>query len=179
MYSRQLDGDRRLHLCDSDDGVTWRRVTEMGGVTDPRRPWSETCIHIARDGLMTAFLRINCKVGSGVTQEQARGEIWEARPPYTSWNVRGRLPFRIEGPGVVEIRGVTYLFTRAFNSIGSANAQNVHVYKDGQTSLHCSIPCMRDCAYMIGVEHDGRIVAPFYCTAPDGVHLYLAEIPLD
>ena len=88
------------------------------------------------------------------------------------------LPFRIEGPGMIEVRGVTYLFTRAFNALGSANATNVHVYHDGQTRLHCSIPCMRDCAYMIGIEHRDQILAPFYCTAPDGVHLYLAEIPL-
>lgn len=73
---------------------------------------------------------------------------------------------------------MTYLLTRGFNALGQANAMNIHIWADGKLTPHCSIPCMRDCAYGHAIEHEGRMLMVFYCTAPDGVNLYLAKVPL-
>lgn len=163
---------RSLVLLHSSDGLRW---TQRASIGKPPGLWSETTIRIGDDGLMTALVRMKF---SHSRPDPAYGEVWQADAPYTQWRHVSTLPFRIEGPGLFDFQGVTYLLTRGFNALGQANAMNIHIWENGTLTPHCSIPCMRDCAYGHAIEHEGRMLMVFYCTAPDGVNLYLANVPL-
>ncbi len=171
-YTNGPTEERRLELLRSDDGLNWQAVGIIGA---PPGLWSETAICIDAQQRMTAFVRMKYSVQR--PEEPAWGEVWQAQPPYADWRKTATLPFRIEGPGVFEMAGQTYLITRGFNRIGQANALNIHRWRDEQLQLHCAIPCMRDCAYGHAVEHEGGLLVVFYCTVPDGVNLYLAQVP--
>jgi hypothetical protein len=172
-------GERRLALIRSDDGLDWQQVAALGEPHDRHGLWSETAIVVAPGGRMTAALRF--KWSPRRPEHPCLGEIWHSDPPYRQWHVTATLPFRLEGPALATFAGSTYLFTRGFNALGSACAMDIHRLDPdtGATHPHASIPTMRDCAYGQAVLSDPdtlRLV--FYSTAPDGVNLYLADVPL-
>lgn len=164
---------RSLVLVKSDDGLQWETVLPFGDID--ARQWSETAIRFTEGNTIQAFLRMKFSFSR---DDPALGEVWECKPPYDQWEHVRTLPFRLGGPGVLDIDGHTYLFSRGHNKLGACNAMNIFLVDGDEVRPHCSIPCMRDAAYGQAVPNGDQMLMVFYCTVPDGVNLYLADVPL-
>ena len=176
--------DRRCHLITSSDGIHWEKISTIRA----GKGASETALHFAPDGRLTAFMRNIDRVN------HLHGVILESLPPYTQWgdaDVEWKerdAGVHLAGQCAYTFNGVTYLTSRVRpNNDDKFATAIIYTYEDGVLQPYCDLPARGDCSYPVAVQVDqDEMMVVFYSndiTAParggDPVcHLYLARVPL-
>lgn len=162
---------REVHLIESDDGLSWRKVSLIRAGN-----WeSETTLHFQGDTAV-AFLRQ--KYGSPPAQ------VLTSRAPFTEWTARPAPINHFSGHSCHTFKGVTYLLTRTMDYDKRVAGQAIYTYEDdGSLKLYCVLPAGGDCAYAEAVESGDHMLVSWYSgheTAKpnDHTNIYLATVPL-
>ncbi len=156
---------REVHFVRSMDGVKWEKVSTIRAGN-----WeSETTLFFDDKHHCTAFLRQ--KYGT------PQAQIFEADPPYATWNSRPADVPHFSGHSVHTFRGVTYLLSR---SVGPAKTYGAMIYTfaNGKLAPYCQLPAGGDCAYLEAVEDGANMLVSYYSTHEGSTNIYLAVVPL-
>lgn len=156
---------RDVHLITSEDGLGWKKISTIRAGN-----WeSETTLHFAPTGHLTAFLRQ--KYGS------PQAQVLEADAPYAEWRARPADVPHFSGHCVHTFRGVTYLISRTIDPKRKTGTM-IYVFADGKLRPYCELPAGGDCSYAEAVEAGDDMLVSYYSSHEGTTNIYLAVVPL-
>ncbi len=158
---------RDVHLIVSENGLGWKKISTIRAGN-----WeSETTLHFAPNGHLTAFLRQ--KYGS------PQAQVLEADPPYTEWRARPADVGHFSCHCVHTFRGVTYLISRTIDPKTRKTGTMIYTFADGKLRPYCELPAGGDCSYAEAVEVGNDMLVSYYSSHEGTTNIYLAVVPLE
>jgi hypothetical protein len=159
---RDGKGEWKLGLFVSNDGVTYKRITDLDV---PGRP-NETTLRFLPDGEMIALVRR--EAGNGF------GWIGRSRPPYSQWRWN-ETTHRLGGPNFLQIPdGSLWAAGRTYP--GGAKTALARMTLDGGYEPVLTLPSGGDTSYPGMVWHDGLLWLSYYASHEGKSAIYLAKI---
>jgi predicted dehydrogenase len=110
-----------------------------------------------------------------------QAQVMKSAPPYESWSAEpptGASHF--SDHSVHTFDGVTYLFSRVFDTVNGKreSSQMIYTFSEGKLTPYCRLPAGGDCAYAEAVQHGSEMLVSYYSSHEGPTNIYLARVPL-